>query len=61
MKYFLYFDILGYEEKARGEAKQTGRPVEDIRHSYTGSLEWRLTELKKEGLIVDSKGDSFGD
>ncbi len=62
MKYFLlYFDILGYEEKARGEAKQTGRPVEDIRHSYTVSLERRLTELKKEGLIVDSKGGSLGD
>lgn len=62
MKYFLvYFDILGYGEKAKREAKQTGRPVEDIRHSYVASLECRLTELKREGIIAESKRSAYGD
>lgn len=52
MKNFLvYIDLLGYEKRAEEEAKNTGRPVEDIRESYVGSIERRLKDLTKIGII----------
>ncbi|MFZ3060612.1 MAG: hypothetical protein WA102_12865 [Candidatus Methanoperedens sp.] len=62
MKHFLiYIDSLGYEKKAKEEAKNTGRPVEDIRESYIGSIEGRLKELKKREFIKSYKKSEYGD
>ncbi|MDO9097104.1 MAG: hypothetical protein Q7U60_03150, partial [Candidatus Methanoperedens sp.] len=62
MKHFLiYIDSLGYEKKAKEEAKNTGRPVEDIRESYIDSIERRLKELKKREIIKNYKKSECGD
>jgi len=62
MKYFLvYLDILGYGEKAKREAERAGRPVEDIRDSYIASLESRLTELERGGVVATQKTTGYGD
>ncbi|MFZ2412520.1 MAG: hypothetical protein WAW23_13185 [Candidatus Methanoperedens sp.] len=62
MKHFLiYIDSLGYEKKAKEEAKNTGRPVEDIRESYIGSIEGRLKELKKREIIKSYKKSEYAD
>ena len=60
MKHFLiYIDILGFGKRAKEEAEKTGRPEKDIRNSYIASIEGRLKELKKSGVIVLYKKASF--
>lgn len=49
--FLIYIDLLGYEKKAKEEAKLTGRPVEDIRKSYVDSLERRLDRLNENDII----------
>ncbi|VVB89834.1 Uncharacterised protein [uncultured archaeon] len=62
MKHFLvYIDSLGYEKRAEEDAKNTDRPVEDIRESYIDSIEKRLKELKKREIIENYKKSEYGD
>lgn len=62
MKHFLiYIDSLGYEKRAEGEAKTTGRPVEDIRESYINSIEKRLKYIEKKETIKSFKKSEYGD
>jgi len=61
LKGVLYVDILGYQKKAREEAEKTGRPVEDIRNSYIVSIEERLNDLKKRGIIAFHTRPDYSD
>lgn len=52
-RYFIFLDILGFDEKALEEHKKTDRPVDVIRHSYITSIDGPLEELKKRKFILD--------
>lgn len=56
MEYIIvYVDLMGFEEKPKEEAEQTGRPVEDIRNSWRSSIEIRLKNtIKYLSVSLDS-------
>lgn len=55
MRYIIYVDILGTENRAIREAEIIGRQVDDIRESLIASIEKRIEQIKKEGVIIDFK------
>lgn len=55
----IYIDILGFEKKAKNDAKKTKRPIEDIRDSFRNSIKIRLNELKNKNIIFHFQEMSF--
>ena len=57
-KYFIYLDILGFEELAKKMAKKTGFEEDKLRQDYLSDpLEKKIEEMKREGIQI-SKGIS---